>query len=83
MEAGDLLRHLAEEIPFGELVDVPPLDPTDPVSPGMNFQYESRIKDTNMEFNPETSSLMQVKVTDTRESRGADPQSSMLSTPDL
>lgn len=70
----DLVHHLAEDIPFSDLVEVPPLNPDYPVKEGMNAQDHSVVDNIIWEFNPDTSELTQkvillltVKVTETEQ----------------
>jgi hypothetical protein len=75
---GDLIRHLGEELSFSDLLEVPPVRPSDPVREGMGFRDESDIEQTIVELNPEARTLVQkivlllkVKVIDVREVRVA------------
>lgn len=75
-----LVHHLAEDIDWSELVEVPPLDPTRPVTEGMDQQDHSTIENLVFEFDPATGTLTEkviigidVVVTSTEQIYVADP----------
>ncbi|MBC7082872.1 MAG: hypothetical protein PWR07_833 [Bacillota bacterium] len=67
----DLVHHIAEDIEFSDLVEVPPLNPNFPVQEGMDSQDHSVVDNLVFEFDPATGTLTQkiilllgVKVTE-------------------
>lgn len=70
----DLVHHIAEDIEFSDLVEVPPLNPNFPVQEGMDSQDHSVVDNLVFEFDPATGTLTQkiilllgVKVTETEQ----------------
>ncbi|MDA8065606.1 MAG: DUF3794 domain-containing protein [Thermaerobacter sp.] len=70
----NLEHHLAEDIEWSELVEIPPVDPAVPVQPGMNQQDHSYVENLIWEYDPATAQLIQkvilnlcIKVTQTQE----------------
>ncbi|MCL4425659.1 MAG: DUF3794 domain-containing protein, partial [Firmicutes bacterium] len=75
-----LVHHVAEDIDWSELVEVPPLDPDVPVEEGMDQQDHSFIENLIFDFDPTTGLLTQkviigidVVVTSTEQIYVADP----------
>lgn len=71
-----LVHHVAEDIDFSEMVEIEPLDPTKPVTEGMNEQDHSVIENLVFEFDPDTGELrkkviirLEVVVTETQQIR--------------
>lgn len=67
----NLVHHIAEDLPFSDLIEVPPLNPNFPVQEGMDSQDHSIVENLVFEFDPATGTLTQkiilllsVKVTE-------------------
>ncbi len=70
----NVVHHVAEDIPFSDLVEVIPLDPSLPAREGMNARNHSVIENLVWEFDPDTGQLIQkviirlsLQVTETQE----------------
>lgn len=53
----DLVHHLAEDLPFSEMIEIPPINPQFPVEEGMDQQDHSFIENIVWEFDPTTGEL--------------------------
>jgi hypothetical protein len=53
----DLVHHLAEDLPFSEMIEIPPINPEFPVEEGMDQQDHSFIENIVWEFDPATGEL--------------------------
>jgi len=53
----DLVHHVAEDLPFSEMIEVPPINPEFPVEEGMDQQDHSFIENIVWEFDPTTGEL--------------------------
>ncbi|MEW6229410.1 MAG: hypothetical protein AB1700_15195, partial [Bacillota bacterium] len=53
----DLVHHLAEDLPFSEMVEVTPINPDVPVREGMDEQDHSFIENIIFEFDPATGTF--------------------------
>ncbi|MEW6524837.1 MAG: DUF3794 domain-containing protein [Bacillota bacterium] len=57
-----LVRHLAEDIPFSDIVEIVPLDPDHPAREGMGFINETVVENLIWEFDPELGRLVQKAI---------------------
>lgn len=55
--ADDLVHHVAEDLPFSEMIEVLPINPEFPVEEGMDQQDHSFIENIVWEFDPATGEL--------------------------
>ncbi|NLS44882.1 MAG: DUF3794 domain-containing protein [Firmicutes bacterium] len=53
----DLVHHIAEDIPFSEMIEIPPINPGCPVEEGMDQQDRSFVENIVWEFDPATGEL--------------------------
>jgi hypothetical protein len=53
----DLVHHIAEDLPFSEMIEIPPINPEFPVEEGMDQQDHSFIENIVWEFDPATGEL--------------------------
>ena len=53
----DLVHHVAEDLPFSEMIEIPPINPECPVEEGMDQQDHSFIENIVWEFDPATGEL--------------------------
>ena len=53
----DLVHHLAEDLPFSEMIEIPPINPEFPVEEGMDQQDHSFVENIVWEFDPTTGEL--------------------------
>jgi len=58
----DLVHHLAEDLPFSEMVEITPINPSVPVREGMDEQDHSFIENIIWEFNPVTGAFTEKVV---------------------
>ncbi len=53
----DLVHHIAEDLPFSEMIEIPPINPEFPVEEGMDQQDHSFVENIVWEFDPTTGEL--------------------------
>jgi len=59
----DLVHHIAEDLPFSEMIEVLPINPEFPVEEGMDQQDHSFIENIVWEFDPATGELTEKVIT--------------------
>jgi hypothetical protein len=57
-----LVRHITEDIPFSDIVEIEPIDPEVPAREGMSFINQTFVENLVWEFNPNTGRLVQKAI---------------------
>jgi hypothetical protein len=57
-----LVRHLSEDIPFSDIVEIIPLDPACPTREGMGYINQTVVENLLWEFDPQLGKLVQKAI---------------------